>query len=285
MAIYKRYNTRKKRIPWGIIAWIIAILLIFSATAIFGHYLGEKAKEKELLYTGTDSTGNANSALAPLSQHSLHGEYVEPEDLAEFVSESDDVWASIWIYKDGKATFATEFDIRHGIITEELPSLDSFDIEARTIGLFEVGGIYADDADKAVITEYEMRLLDEFAACGLDEVVLVFNSVNADNYDEIFEYVSGVKCAKVVCVPYSTLDDEVFFSKASEKQITLALNAEGVSVEQFEADIEEHGFYFTKHNLRVVLSGSDTPLVDVLKNNVLSNYQFLSPTVSEENKK
>ena len=275
MAIYKRYNTRKKKIPWSVIIWVSGILLVFALTVWFGHYLGQKAGKSEELYLGGTGPLGGEASISPLVEKTLRGEYVEPSELADFVSASEDVWASTWIYKDGKATFATEFDKRYGIAKDGLPSLDSFDIKANTIGMFEVQGIYAEHGE-SVITEYELLLLEEFSQSGLDEVLLVFNDVTKENSEKVFEFAKKVKVQSVVCVPYSMLGDSAFFAEAADNRLLLALNAEDVSPEQLASDIEKHSFYFTKYNLRLVIGGEDAALVDVLYEKVLPNYQFSS---------
>ncbi len=277
MAVYKRYNTRRKRIPAHIIFCAVAVLVAFSLTVILGHSLGKKAEGGEPLYTGTDNASISGSNLSPLSEKSLHGEYVAPEKIVDFKSDDENVWASTWIYKDGKATFLTETDKTLDGKTASLPALSSFDIDAGTIGLFEVTSIYADDLVKKIITEYEHALLSEFSASSLDEVVLVFNEVTEDNLDEIFEFADGFGGAKVICVPYEMLGNDVFFSKASSKRLPVAIKADGITAEKLEQDIDTYAFYFTKYNLRLVLDGKDQSLLEVLSKNTLLNYQFHSP--------
>ena len=283
MAIYKRYNTRKKRVPWGVIIWALAILAVFVATAVFGHYLGKKADGVDALYHGATGAVESDGGIAPIVERSLCAEYVEPNDVASYTAIEADAWISTWIYRDGKATFETEFDKKYGFSEKGMPTLDSFDISANTTGIFEVSSVYSDEADKAVIKEYEMRLLDEFAKSGLDEVVLLFNEVNGDNLSEVLDYALEVDFAYKVCVPYSMLGDSVFFAEAAEKGIALALMANGVTGEQLAKDVETYGFYFTKYNLRLLLAGDDKELAEILKANVLPNYQFFS--LANEGKK
>ncbi|MBE6678904.1 MAG: hypothetical protein E7598_00100 [Ruminococcaceae bacterium] len=277
MSIYKRYNTRRKKVPRGLILCILAVLVAFALTAMLGHHLAQKAAGGEALYTGTSPLGNGGTNLAPLSEKSILGQYVEPKDIANFTTDNTDVCASVWLYKDGKSTFATEADELLGKEQTKLPDAASLDIKAKTIGLFEVSSIYADEKVKSIVTEYELSLLKEFANAGLDETVLVFNEVNEENFDEIFAFAEKANGAKVVCVPYSTLENSAFFSEAASKQLPLAIKADTVTKEKLEEDINTYSFYFTRYNLRLVLEGNDKDLLDVLAQNTLLNYQFASP--------
>ena len=276
MAIYKRYNTRRKKLDGRIIFPVLIVLAVFALTVLLGLYLGNKASGGEALYTGTDDAVHNGDVLAPLSEKSVCGEYVEPEKLSKFVAESEEIWASTWIYKDGKTLFATETARKLGEGTKGLPSIKSFDISCGTLGLFEVSGIYSDEAVKGIISEYERTLLCEFADSGLDEAVLVFRDVTTENYKTALEFASSVKGAKSVCVPYTMLESQEFFSEANERGLPVALLANGVKAEQLESDIEKYSFYFTKYNIRLVLSAKDKALTEVLGRHTVLNYQFYS---------
>lgn len=282
MAIYKRYNTRKKKLNTRVIVPLLCIVVAFALTVLLGWYLGQKAKGAEPLYTGKVTDEGESGALSPLSEKNIHGEYVLPEELFKYVSPDEDTWASTWLYRDGAATFATDTDTKLGRDTSKLPKLDSFAIESGTIGLFEVTCVYADEQVKSIVSEYERSLIGEFMSSGLDEVVLVFNDVTEDNYKDALDFAEGLSFAKVVCVPYEMLSCQEFFSAAADKGMTLALMAENVRDSKLESDIETYAFYFTKYNLRLVLSGDDSELIDILGEHTLLNYQFSSPSEKEE---
>ncbi len=276
MAIYKRYNARKKKLDARIIVAAVVVLIVFALTVLLGWHLGKKAEGIEPLYTGQATDGGNSGMLAPLSEKSVQGKYVEPKELKNFAFESDEIYASTWLYRGGKALFATETDKKLGDDIKNLPSLASFDIEGGTLGLFEVTGIYKEELVKGIITEYERSLVSEFAASGLDETVLVFKDVTEENYREALAFAESVQGAKVVCVPYAMLGSQEFFSAAADKGMPVALFADGVSEEQLESDISTYAFYFTKYNIRLVLSKKDAALVDVLAKHTVLNYQFYS---------
>lgn len=276
MSVYKRYNTRRKRVPKGLIFCVCAVLVSFVLAAALGNHLAKKAADSEALYTGTSTVENGGKGLAPLSEKSIIGEYATPKDIAKFVADHEDVCASTWIYKDGKATFATETD-KLLDKEEKLPNITSLDIAAKTIGLFEVTSLYADEKIKNILTEYELSLLDEFAASGLDETVLVFGEVADENYEKIFDFAEKFSGAKMIAVPYSTLGNDVFFAEAASRQLPLALKVDGITEKQLSEDIDTYAFYFTRYNLRLILEGKDSALVDTLSQNALLNYQFSSP--------
>ena len=119
-------------------------------------------------------------------------------------------------------------------------------------------------------------MISEFAASGLDETVLVFGKATEENYREALAFAESVDGAKVICVPYSMLGSQEFFSAAADKGMPVALMANGVSAEQLESDIATKAFYFTKYNIRLVLSERDGKLVDVLAKHTVLNYQFYS---------
>ena len=258
MAIYKRYNTRRKKLDARIVFPVVIVLAVFALTVLLGLYLGNKARGGETLYTGELDAVHNGDVLAPLSEKSVCGEYVEPEKLAKFSAENEEIWASTWLYKGGKALFATNTARKLGEDTKGLPQTKSFDIDAGTLGLFEVSGIYSDEEVKGIISEYERALLLEFSESGLDEAVLVFKEVTSENYKSALEFASSVKGAKVVCVPYAMLESQEFFSAAAERGLPVALLADGVKAEQLESDIEKYAFYFTKYNIRLVLSDDNS---------------------------
>ena len=276
MAIYKRYNTRKTKLDTRIIIAVSVVAVIFALTVFLGWHLDKKADGIEPLYTGQPVTDDGSGILAPLSEKSVQGKYVEAEDLSDFVAENDEIWASTWLYRDGVSLFATETDKRLEKDVKNLPKLTSFELEFGTLGLFEVSGIYEDELVKGIITEYERSLLAEFASSGLDETVLVFREATEENYREALAFAESVQGAKVVCVPYTLLSSQEFFSAAADKGIPVALLADGVSAEQLESDISTYAFYFTKYNIRLVLSKKDAGLVDVLAKHTVLNYQFYS---------
>ncbi|MBQ8836242.1 MAG: hypothetical protein IJ002_01880 [Clostridia bacterium] len=274
MAIYKRYNTRRKKVSARVVVPLVCIAIVFALTVWLGAYLGNKASGGEPLYTGKATDDGESGVLAPLSEKSIHGEYVLPDDLAEYVAPDEDTWASTWLYANGEACFATDTDAMLGRDTHGLPTLASFDIDCGTTGLFEVTCVFADDLVKDIITEYERALICEFLASGLDEAVLVFEDVTEENYKDALDFAENISGAAVVCVPYEMLRSQEFFSAAAEKGLTLALMADGVKAAELESDIETYAFYFTKYNLRIVLSNNDTELAEILSANTLLNYQF-----------
>ena len=276
MAIYKRYNTRKKKISSKIVVPIVCIAVVFALTVLLGNHLAKKADSVTPQYTGQVNGDSESIGLAPLSEKSLHGVYVDASDLEDFEAEDGDTWASTWLYKDGEPLFATELDASLGKENKKLPSVDALDIAYGTLGLFEVTSLYASDEVKGIVTEYEKALIREFASSGLDEVVLVFNDVTDENYREVLDFASDIACAKVVCVPYEMLKSQEFFSAAADKGLNLALNADGVEAARLENDIDTYAFYFTKYNLRLVISGKATDLVEVLGKHTLLNYQYSS---------
>lgn len=284
MAIYKRYNTRKKKIRWGVILWVLLLLAVFSMTVAFGHYLGKKAEGGESLLPSVTNSPGDNETIAPLAERILRGEYVEPAALAAFTTEDPFTYASTWIYRDGAATFATETDRLLGRDVSSLPALSAFSISAGTTALFEVQSVYADEQIREVITSYETALLTEFAAAGPSEIVLVFDTLNTECKDRIFAFTKAQSGA-LLCVPYSILESEDcarFFSEARDMGLSVALRVQDLSPEQLLADIEDYAFYFTRYELRLVLAGSDEALVDVLREKNILNYQFMSPRMAEE---
>lgn len=284
MAIYKRYNTRKKRVRWGVIVWVLCILAVFAATVALGSYLGKKAESGES-YLPLATGNNADSeTITPLAERVMHGEYVSPEELASFTAADPFTYASTWLYRDGETIFATDTDAKLGKDTSALPVLSTFDIEAGTTGLFAVQSVYADEQVRDVITAYENALLTEFTEKGPSELVLLFEQIDAECRDRIIAFAKSAGNA-VLCVPYSILHSEDcarFFSEAAEAGFCIALRAEGLTAEQLAADIADYSFYFTRYELRLVLSGSDEHLIEVLRENNALNYQFTSPRASAD---
>ncbi len=281
MAIYKRYNARKKKIRPGIILWVLFIVAVFAATVALGHYLGEKAKGGENLLPSVTGYLGDNETITPLAERILRGEYVEPSALAAFTTDDPFTYASTWLYKGSAAGFATETDRKLGRDVSALPPLSAFSIEAGTTGLFEVQSVYADAQVREVIAAYEAALLAEFAAAQPSEIVLVFDRLDAECYDRVLAYAKSVG-GTVLCVPYSILFSEDcarFFSEAGGAGLSIALRVTDRTPEQLAADIEDYAFYFTRYEPRLILSGSDASLLDVLREKNALNYQFCSPRV------
>ena len=283
MAIYKRYNTRKKKIRWGWILWALLILGVFAATVVLGHYLGEKAAGGEsLLPTASGSPGD-NETITPLAERIMRGEYVEPTALAAFTTDDPFTYASTWLYRDGTANFAVETDRKLGRDVSALPALTAFSIDAGTTGLFVVRSVYADEQVREVIAAYEAALLAEFAAAQPSEIVLVFHTLDAAYTQRIFDFAKAHAENAVLCVPYSVLQSEDcarFFAEAADAGLTVALRVGTLTPEQLAADIENFSFYFTRYELRLVLDGSAEALTDVLREKNVLNYQFCSPRTS-----
>ncbi len=279
MAIYKRYNTRKKNIRWGVIVWILCILAVFAGAAVLGHYLGEKAKGGEDLLPVVSGNVGDTETIAPLAERILHGEYVAPPALATFTASDPFTYASTWFYKDGAACFATETDKKLGKDVASLPPLSAFAIEAGTTALFAVHSVYADAQIREIITAYEMSLLAELQSAQPSEIVLVFQTLDTECSDRIFDFARSISGNTVLCVPYSILqsaDCARFFSEAADAGLSLALRATDLTAEQLAKDIEDYAFYFTRYELRLALDGDAEKLIDVLREKNALNYQFCS---------
>ncbi len=279
MAVYKRYDTRRRRAVRNFLLWLGAILLIFGATVVFGAYLGRRARTAPAPNEVGGTSGSAGETVTPIAEHIVHGEYAEPTALTAFDDGGDPyAHASVWLYKDGKSAFATETDEKLGRDTAALPALSLLSA-ATTAGLFEVRSIYADAQVRDVLYAYENALLDEFYASGVGEVTLVFPRLDENSLSDALDMAAARKGAVTLCVPFSVLGSEVcarFFTAVSAHGYTVSLRADGVGEDQLAQSIEDYAFYFTKYSLRLVLEGSEEKLLDVLREKALLSYQFCS---------
>ncbi len=283
MAIFKRYNTRKKRTHYGLILWILGILAVFIITAIIGYTLGQKAEGGENLLNSEESSPQNGITIAPLAERSVHGEYRAPRDILKFTSADPLAVVSSWLYKDKKAMFKNETDKLLGKDVSSLAGLDNFDTEYATSGFFEISCVYEDEKVRSIIETYERTLISEFKS-GPDEIILVFNNVTEENYKDILNFAKSVPETTLICVPYSLLKDELcarFFSEAAENRLTVTLMVKNLKEKQLRADIENFAFYFTKYNVRLLLSGDDANLLDILSENNILNYQFYSASARD----
>ena len=279
MAIYKRYNTRRKKIKWPLLILVLSVLIIFAATVWLGSYLSRRAADPQRFPLPSSDAAGKETAT-PIVERTVHGEYVLPEALAEFSPEDPFTYASTVLYRDGRCVFATETDAALGVDVSGRPPLSAFDIPYSTTGLFYSGALDWDEAARSVMYAYELSLLREFCASRLGETVLVFGEVTEKNLEAIFEMAAAVGSPVTVCVPYSLLHSPLlarFFAFVSDSGCSAALLADSLSAETLAADIEEFAFYFTKYNLRLVLRGEDEALLSVLEQAALLNYQFCSP--------
>ena len=278
MAIYKRYNTRRKRINYPLIIWACAILLIFTATVILGLFLGAKADGGEPYITGDLHGEGENETLEAAIPNVMQAVYVEPSALKDFAAEDASVYASTWIFRDGESCFATEVDKALENSTDKKPSLDSFTISHPVSGMFEVSSIYAEESVLDILSAYEKAVLEEISKSGPDEIVLVYPSLSETNLDTVIahsKYIGG----NVIAVPYEALYSDYFvrfLSLVKDAGFTLALVADKITPEKLASDIEDYAVYFTRDFIRIMLSGKDLALSDVLKEKNILNYQFYS---------
>ncbi len=278
MAIYKRYNTRKKKINYPLIIWACCILLVFAVTVAVGAYLGKAAEGGVSYVTGDASSEGDGETLASVIPHIMQAVYVEPDKLADFTAEDTTLYASTWIFRDGESCFATEVEKALGKDTKKKPLLGSLAISSPVSGMFEVGSLYSAENVRGILAEYEKAVLSELSASGPDEVVLVFNELTEENYSDVIS-LAGELCGGVISVPYEALYEGFFvrfLSLASENGFTTALMADRVSPEQLATDIEDYAVYFTRDFMRLMISGKDAALADVLREKNVLNYQFYS---------
>ena len=279
MAVYKRYDQRRRRAVRNFFIWLAVILVIFAATALFGAYLGRRAETAPAPHKRTGTSDLSAEVASPIAEHIVHGEFATPEALPAFTGGDDPyAHASVWLYKDGAPTFAAETDTKLGRDTKALPSMTSL-AAGNITGLFEVRSIYADEQIRDVCYAYEVALLKEYAAAGIGEITLVFDRLDADCLDDVLRLAAACPGAVALCVPFDTLSSDVctdFFTAAGRGGWSVALRADGIGGEKLAESIEDYAFYFTKYSLRLVLEGSEEKLLDVLRAKSLQSYQFCS---------
>lgn len=280
MAIYKRYNTRRRHVPRAV--WVSAgiVLVVFLLTAAVGYALGERAKGAQSYLPEGAPPVVGGDTIEPLVERVMRAEYAAPEKIASFQNENPFVYASTWIYKDGSATFATEVDRALGKDVKKLPGTEAFAIEAGTSGMFAVRSLYAEAHVREILSAYETALLAEFAASPLRETVLVFERMDLSLMEGAFALAATLPQKPVLCLPYAFLGDELaprFFTEATERGYTLALMADATTQRTFAADIEDYAFFFTRYQLRLLLEGKDASLLDIMQRKNLLSYQFVSP--------
>ena len=279
MAVYKRYDQRRRRAIRNFCIWLCAILTVFALTALLGAYLGRRAENTSPVHSFSPSENTDNEVASPIAEHIVHGEFVTPDALAAFTGGDDPyAHASVWLYRDGAPTFATETDAKLGRDTTALPPVTSL-AAGNITGLFEVRSIYADAQIRDVRYAYELALLKEYAAAGIGEITLVFDRLDSDCLEDVLRLASACPGAVALCVPFDTLASDVctdFVTAAGAKGWSVALRAGGIRAEALAESIEDYAFYFTKYSLRLVLEGSEEGLLDVLREKSLQSYQFCS---------
>lgn len=279
MAVYKRYDQRRRRAVRNFCIWLAVILVIFAATALLGAYLGRRAETAPAPHKLTGTGDLSAEVAAPIAEHIVHGEFVTPDALTAFTGGDDPyAHASVWLYRDGAPTFATETDAKLGRDTTALPPVTAL-AASNITGLFEVRSIYADAQIRDVRYAYELALLKEYAAADIGEITLVFDRLDSDCLEDVLRLASACPGAVALCVPFDTLASDVctdFFTAAGAKGWSVALRAGGIRAETLAESIEDYAFYFTKYSLRLVLEGSEEGLLDVLREKSLQSYQFCS---------
>lgn len=279
MAIYKRYNMRKRRVHRGLWIWAGAMLLVFLLTAILGYALGKRAEGAESHLPPDTAPAIGGDTIDPLVERVMRAEYVQPAAVAKFSAEDPYIYASTWLYRDGNATFSTEVERALGRDVKDLPSLRSLDIAAGTSGLFAVRSLYAEENVRPILRAYEEALLREYAASPLRETVLVLARMDLGLMEDTFALADILPQKPVLCLPYAFLSSEFaprFFTEATERGFALALLADADTRKHFAEDIEDYAFFFTRYQLRLVLEGKDAALLDVMREKNLLSYQFVS---------
>lgn len=284
MAVYKRYDQRRRRAVRNFLIWLATILVIFGATALLGAYLGRRAQTAPPAHNRLGTSDLASEVASPIAEHIVHGEYVAPAALPTFDGGDDPyAHASVWLYRLGAPTFATETDAKLGRDTADLP--DTASLPAGNIsGLFEVRSIYADPQIREVLFAYECALLGEYASAGIGEITLVFERLDADCLADAIALAEACPATVALCVPFRTPESAVctdFFTAASAHGWSVGLRAGGIDADTLAAYIEDYAFYFTKYNLRLVLEGNEEALLDVLRAKSLQSYQFCSARADE----
>lgn len=282
MPLYKTYARRRGSGKRGVWIWLGCILAVFAATACFGAYLGSRVRPAEPYTPPAPADARLEDKFTDLAGFKMHGAYFEPTE--NFAVDTDDPYAaaSFWIFRGGAPTFALETDRLLGRDTKGLADLGRLKSGVSTSGLFEVGRLYAPEAVKAVYAAYEDAVLAEYTRSALGEIVLMFRQVRREDIDEMFAMAKKLSARVTVCVPYSILQSDLcraFFTAADG--FNVALDATGVKPKTLESDIDTYAFYFTKFNLRLVLTAKDAPLTKVLAGAGLLNYQLSTPGAAD----
>ena len=283
MAVYRRYNRDDRRAVRRFCIWLCAVLIVLALTALLGTYHGRRAENSSPVPSFSPSEAHGGETVAPIAEHIVHGEYVEPTALAAALAAADPdadpyAHASVWLYKDGAATFATDADALLGRDTAALPTKDALRA-GNVTGLFEVRSVYAAAEVRDVLFAYECALLREYAAAGIGEITLVFDRLDADCLADVTALAAACPGAVVLCVPFDTLTRDVcadFFTAAEAGGCSVALAADGIGKTELAESIEDYAFYFTKYNLRLVLDGTEEDLLEVLREKSMQSYQFRS---------
>ena len=278
MPMYKTYARRRKNGGRrALLIWLGCILAVFAATVALGAYLGSRVPPAESYTPPVLADQALENTFADLAKLQIHGKYFEPDE--PFVLDTDDPYAAIsfWIFRDGAPTFALQTDRLLGRSVKGLADPAKLKSGVSTSGLFEIGSLYAPGEVKPVYAAYEDAVLKEYTRTALGEIVLVFSDVRREDIGEMFTLAASLSARVTVCVPYSILQSDIrdaFFTAADG--FNVALYARGVTPKTLSEDIDTYAFYFTKYNLRLLLSAKDAALTEVLEEAGLLNYQFVS---------
>ena len=290
-------SLKKKRVVGAVLVGVIAILVVFAAAVGMGAYLRHKAEsyepsEKYEFEDNSPPTGSgALSVKAPMFAYGdyLYG-YIQKgySDLSLSLGTAEKVSFDSEIARSVSGVECGEIKL------EEYSSL-IHKYEGRACAYFVSSAFECEDENlRRVKKAYEISLLCDAAAKGVDDILILGINVTEQNSDEVAKYLaqinSGASDASVgIAINVGTLlltENEVYIAgklKSACDFVALDLRALDFSgVDQTEnghtptnlADyLNELKYYLSSYSLRLVFSDGNKRLFDEAMDLGFSNLQ------------
>lgn len=296
-------SLRKKRIITTIILVVVSVAVLFGIAVGVGAYLKRKAesyepkKEYELEDNAPPASDGAVAVQAPMF---TYGEYVYGyvqkgySDLslslgtAESVTFKSEVAQSVSGVESGEIKLEEYSSIIHKY-------------EGRACAYFKSSAFECEDENlRRVKKAYEISLLCEAAASGIDDILILGINVTQANCDEVARYLSELNsavgdCSVGIAINAGTLlltDNEVYLAgklKSACDFVALDLRRLDFSGDQDTDDgmatnlaeyLNQFKYYLSAYSVRLVFSDANSKFFDEAIKLGLSNVQVADDFIS-----
>ncbi|NLK40343.1 MAG: hypothetical protein GX303_08920 [Clostridiales bacterium] len=311
------YKKKKFKINKKLLAVLLSFLLCVVLTILYGHHLKKKAEESKLLFPDTTTDSNTTETAKPSSSRekappvaALSLTLSRPFDSTLFNAEITRIKAEGYsavalslLDNEGQPLYASKiaaYPQSPDILTDPPAATDTEQqIDPETLisilhgerlyicGCFESRITNTQGYKADFIRNYELALLGELHAAGVDEILLTGLYPTASTIDWIANLYAEIhQKYPELLVGVAVLPDTVFASNSSIFYHTLSefadfivLDMTGIETADYKTLLDNASLFFSKYNMRAMISASDSATLDerlsLLHDGAVHNYQIL----------
>ena len=274
---------------------LIALLATVAVAIGLGAYLGRLADgyEKKPQYEISGNTSPASQAPAVTAPYFAYGDYLYGyinQGYTELSMSLGDDDAPT--FNSAAAAMVSGVECGQTDITEYARLMHKY--EGLACGYFNSGAFeYSDAGERRIRAAYEVSLLGEAAASGIDDILILGIDVTEENVREVSEYLCDVKaalgdCSVGIAISVGTLlmtEDEVYIAARLKSACDfVALDLRYLDLSALESETGETGdalaeylseldYYLSAYYLRLVFSPENKSLFDRSQSLGLENLQ------------